>query len=132
MPLKTRCIKSPPRADDGVRISVMSRHTLDDGVTPDPEITPGVFHEWLKELAPPPMLIGAYCRKKIGWDVFERFYRAYLLLPHVEVFVRRLIRRAETSTITIMCVEETPERCHRRIIAEMCIAMNPILEVNIE
>lgn len=130
--LKTRCIKLPPHADDGVRISVMSRHTLIDGVTPDPEITPDTFHLWWKVLGPPPKLIGAYCRGDIVWNDFDRLFRMYLVLPNVEVFMRRLIRRAETSTITIMCVEETPERCHRRLIAETCFAIDPSLEVKIE
>lgn len=130
--LKTRSIKAQKRADDGVRISVMSRHTLIDGITPDPAIVPGTYDEWQKTLAPPPKLIGAYCRGKIGWDDFERLFRDYLLLPHVEVFVRRLIRRAEQSVVTIMCVEDDPAHCHRRLIAETCKAINPFLEVKIE
>ncbi|MDO9231385.1 MAG: hypothetical protein Q7U36_02815 [bacterium] len=46
------------------RISVMSRHTKEDGVTPDERIVEGVtFDEWQKDFAPPVKLIGAYYRK---------------------------------------------------------------------
>lgn len=130
--LKTRSIKAPKRNDDGVRISVMSRHTLVDGKTPDPAIVPDMYDEWMRELAPPPALIGAYCRGDIEWDDFAKLFRDYLLLPYVEVFVRRLMRRAEQSVITIMCVEDDPKKCHRRLIAELCGEINPSLEVKIE
>lgn len=50
--LKTKCIKDKPSLDDGERISVMSRHTLCDGETPDPEITLDSYDGWDKELAP--------------------------------------------------------------------------------
>ncbi|MBI5913266.1 DUF488 domain-containing protein [Candidatus Azambacteria bacterium] len=132
MPLWTRCIKEPKRDTDGVRISVMSRHTLDDGVTPDPEITPDMFDEWRKELGPPPKLIGPYRRKEISWDEFAKKFRAYLLLPQGELLLRRLIKRARISSVTILCVEDAPKQCHRRLIAELCAEIDPSLEVYIE
>lgn len=36
--LKTACILSERTEEQGVRISVMSRHTLEDGKTPDKRI----------------------------------------------------------------------------------------------
>lgn len=132
MPLYTRCIKAPKRESDGMRISVMSRHTLDDGVTPDPEITSDMYEKWWKELGPPPKLIGPYRRKEISWNNFERCFRTYLVLPGPELLLRYLIRHAEISPITILCVEETPEQCHRRLIAEICKEIAPFLEIHIE
>lgn len=132
MPLYTRCIKAPKRDTDGVRISVMSLHTLNDGVTPDPAITPDMFHLWWKVLAPPQKLIGAYYRGDIVWNDFDRLFRMYLVLPNVEVFMRRLIRRAGEIPVTILCVEDAPDHCHRRLIAETCLAIDPSLEVHIE
>lgn len=132
MPLHTRSIKAPKRDDDGVRISVMSRHTKEDGVTPDPEIHEGSYDEWWVVLAPPPRLIGAYCRKEISWDEFAAIFREYLMFPQVELLLWRLIKRARVSSVTILCAEDTPARCHRRLIAEMCSAIDPSLEVRIE
>lgn len=132
MPLHTRSIKALKRDDDGVRISVMSRHTLADGVTPDPSIASDMFHEWWDDLGPPPKLIGAYCRNEISWSEFEESFRKYLLLPRVELFLRHLVRYARTSFVTILCVEDSPEHCHRRLIAETCLAIDPSLEVIIE
>ena len=132
MPLRTRCIKAQKRDTDGVRISVMSRHTLKDGITPDPGITQGMFHEWWKDLGPPQKLIGAYCRKEISWEEFAEKFRAHLMLPQVELLLWRLIKRARISSVTILCVEDMPKRCHRRLIAEMCAEIDPSLEVHIE
>ena len=39
--LRTKCIKAPIESEDDLRVSVMSRHTLADGITPDPEINDG-------------------------------------------------------------------------------------------
>ena len=130
--LITRCIKAPKRKNDGMRISVMSRHTLEDGITPDPNITSDMFDAWWKNLAPPPKLIGAYCRKEISWDEFADQFREHLILPHQELFLRRLIKRAYVSDVTILCIEDAPERCHRRLIAEICLDIDPTLEVCIE
>lgn len=127
--LKTKCIKAPVSRDDGIRISVMSRHTLRDGVTPDVEILPENFDLWWTELAPPLPLIGAYCRDKL-WDKFEAGFKEYLL--SVETELRELVVLARSTTVTIMCVEVSPEHCHRRLIAEACNKMCPELEVLVE
>jgi len=46
MPLHTKSIRSARKESDGLRISIMSRHTLKDGKTPDLEITNASFDEW--------------------------------------------------------------------------------------
>jgi len=52
---------------DEKRISVMSRHTLEDSKTPDERIVDGVtFDEWRKEFAPPGKLVGSYYRKELS------------------------------------------------------------------
>lgn len=38
MAIRARCILADKEDIDGMRISVMSRHTLNDGMTPPPEI----------------------------------------------------------------------------------------------
>jgi len=64
---------------DEKRISVMSRHTKEDGVTPDKRIVEGVtFDEWRKEFAPPDKLVGAYYRNELSWKYFEKKYVEFL------------------------------------------------------
>jgi uncharacterized protein YeaO (DUF488 family) len=125
MALYTGCIYSPRESTHGTRISVMSRHTLDDGITLDPRITPAQYDEWLKELAP--RNVGKYYRKQIGWVVFEILYRRRLAGKTEQL--RELGRRAEQEDITLLCKEETPEFCHRRILAEEIKKRSPGLDV---
>jgi len=64
--------------------------------------------------------------------VFEERFLFYLKSPNVQSQLHSLVKLAETSEITILCVEETSEHCHRRLIAEACKEINPQLEVIIE
>ena len=132
MSLKTKSIKKPRMTDDGLCISIMSRHTLNDGVTPDEEITKESFDEWWPELAPPLSLIGAYYKQGLPWKDFEREFRNYLQLPQAQARLQSLVALAQSSTVTILCIESTPEHCHRRLVAEMCHDMDALLEILIE
>lgn len=129
MLLKTRSIKAPKKDDDGVRISVMRRHTLADGVTPDPEITKESYDAWWKMLAPPPLLLGDYYKRGLSWKEFAKKFNEYLLREHVQARLRHLIRYAHNADVTILCAEDSPKHCHRRLIAEACRRMDPQLEV---
>ena len=44
--LYTKSIIKQKSLEDGCRISVMSRHTLNDGITIDSRILPDSFDEW--------------------------------------------------------------------------------------
>lgn len=48
--LKSKCILSPIDDKDGIRISIMSRHTLQDGKTNDIRIIKQIFDEHRPEL----------------------------------------------------------------------------------
>ncbi len=129
MVLYTKCIFHPATPEDGIRISVMSRHTLKDGRTPDPRITPAHYQEWLRILAPPPKLVGGWYKKRLTWEAFEQHYVNYLQEKEPTQQVHKLAQRALENDITILCVEETPEHCHRRLLAEECQRVMPELFV---
>jgi uncharacterized protein YeaO (DUF488 family) len=128
MPLRTKCILAPPSEEDGTRISVMSRHTLNDGKTPHPDITISTYDEWLPGLAPHPRLVGRYYRQEIS---FEELAEAYRLVARDSPEVLKLAERALTETITVMCIEDGCGRCNRRILAEECQRLVPLLEVEL-
>lgn len=116
----TKSIIRPREVSDGVRISIMSRHTLNDGKTHDERIIEGVtFNEWLKEFSPPLKLIGAYYRKELNdFKEFERKYLEFLRTEEMVIKVRRFSIRCSKEIITLMCIENTAEFCHRRLFAE--------------
>ncbi|MBI4146584.1 DUF488 domain-containing protein [Candidatus Woesearchaeota archaeon] len=125
--LSTRCIYTTPEPEDGTRISVMSRHTLNDGVTPDERITPDRYTLWLPALAPPSKLIGDYYKRELPWEQFETRYLVHLRTEKIKPEVESIIETALAQDITLLCCEETPEKCHRRLLAEHCKKLEPRL-----
>jgi len=127
--LYTKCIHSPIEPADGYRISVMSRHTLNDGKTPDPRITDESFQWHMRGLAPPIRLLGDYYKRGMPWERFEARYREFLDHRDQKVHIVNLARYGLRAAHTILCVEPTPEQCHRRLIAEACKRVEPRLEI---
>lgn len=125
--LYTKCIKARKGRTDGLRISVMSRHALSDGVTPEPEITQDMYHEWWPVLGPSPELIGAYLRGRITWEIFAAKY--CLELRKKTDDLNKLVRLALDTNVTLLCIEPTPLHCHRRLLAEACQKLNTRLRI---
>jgi uncharacterized protein YeaO (DUF488 family) len=126
MALYTARIYSPRHSTRGTRISVMSMHTLNDGVTPDPKITPKSYDEHMVALAPSLRLLGDYYKRGLPWEEFEERYRASL---QENPALAALVERTWNEEITILCKEESPEYCHRRIIAEEARKLAPDLKI---
>lgn len=120
MALFTKCILGEREVSDGVRISVMSKHTLNDGQTPDPRITSDKYDEHLPLLSPSPKLIGDYYRRGLPWVKFAERYLEQIRQPAVLSQVSGLALRALQTDITLLCIEESPTRCHRRLLAQEC------------
>ena len=112
------------------RVSVMSRHTKEDGITPDERIIEGVtFDEWRKEFAPPDKLVGAYYRNELSWEDFEKKYVEFLQSAEIKPKVESFAKRCTEETITLMCIEDTADKCHRRLLAEELQKYQPQLKI---
>ena len=128
--LRTKSIFDEISEEDGVRLSVMSRHTLNDGITQDTRIIPNVtYDEHLVVLAPPSRLVGLWYRKQIDWAAFAREYLEYLNRPEPDRAVRELAERALRRDITLLCAEPRGENCHRVLLAQRCKELQPGLEL---
>lgn len=126
--LRSECILTPPLPEHGQRISVMSRHTLSDGLTKDERISPLSFHLHRPQLAPPPKLVGSYYRGEITWEGFERQFAKHLQTDPMQILLMTLARQALTEDITLLCIETTPTQCHRRVLIEEAKVLLPKLE----
>ncbi len=139
MALATGCIFKPITNMNDRRICIMSRLTLNDGKTPDPRLdrqkNPLIFHDHWKEFAPPPQLVGAWYRSQKSasdWKNFAAGYQNYLNHGTMAGSINQLILLAKHRDIILLCVEETPELCHRRLLAEHCARIAPDLKVTIK
>ncbi len=130
--LKTKYILARIEADDGKRISVMSRHTLNDGITPHPKITSKYFDVHIPELGPPAKLIGDYYKRGLLWDKFEESYIQYIRRPDIALKVQELAREVISSNSTLLCIEDSALHCHRRLLAEECKRYQPDLYLSIK
>jgi uncharacterized protein YeaO (DUF488 family) len=81
----------------------------------------------IPELGPSPKLIGRYYREEIDWDLFQQEYLKEITTLKKRALVRFVASQAMKINVTIMCVEETPEFCHRRLLAEECQKHQPSL-----
>ena len=121
----------------------MSRHTENDGKTPDTSIDlDNVL--WLPELAPPGILVGGWYKNRLGDHTAKNFndefaprYIDYLQDNAHWELVNRLAKLALSRDVVLMCTEPTPVSegeellCHRRVLAEVMKGVLPNLNVHI-
>lgn len=74
----------------------------------------GIEYVHLPELAPTAELLDAYKKRKGDWAVYERAFLKLMEARQVEQTIPQdLMDRA-----CLLCSEDRPERCHRRLVAE--------------
>lgn len=117
MPLYTASVQTKRKKNDGVRISIMrfNRHYYD-------------YDVWIPALAPSKELLFGYKDGKISWEQYEARFRREVLDKQKPV-LKALTAMALDNVVTLLCWEETPEQCHRRLVAEECKKYDPALEV---
>ncbi len=113
----TKSIQEKAKKADGIRICIMRR------IKPEFE-----FDIWMPVLAPSTKLLKEYHDKKINWNQFEEKFKKEVLTKQTK-YLKILMDVAEKETITLLCWEETPEKCHRRLVAEKLKKMNPTTKV---
>lgn len=128
--LKSKCILERKDATDGKRISIMSRHTLNDGKTPDTRIGKDSFDLHLPELWPQAKLVGKYYRKEIDFETYTKEYKTQLESKSDDI--KNLIEKSLFENITVMCIEDSPEFCHRKIFVETAQELAKTIWVNLE
>lgn len=118
MVLYTKSIKAKIETSDGMRICIMRKQDVD-----------AKYDLWMPELSPSPEL-----REKIkaglGWDNF--FIEFEHELDNNLEAIRKLITLSKEKEVTILCVEDNPERCHRSLVAKRCRKVSPDLEIVIK
>lgn len=119
MIIKTKSVQEPAESKDGVRICIMRRIK--------PEF---VFDIWMPPLSPSTELLKEYHDGKISWQQYEvRFQKE--VLDTQEKFLRILLSMASLTHITLLCWEETPQMCHRRLVVEALQKIDPHVKIDL-
>lgn len=74
----------------------------------------GIPYRHLPELAPTQAMLDRYRKSKGAWTVYETEFLALMK----ERAVERTVPREALAEACLLCSEPTPERCHRRLVAE--------------
>jgi uncharacterized protein YeaO (DUF488 family) len=72
--------------------------------------------------------MGDYYKRGLCWEDFEKRYLEYLRTQRNNE-LQVLAARATRHPITLLCIEETPQNCHRRLLAEECRKYQNSLEI---
>jgi uncharacterized protein YeaO (DUF488 family) len=95
-----------PEPSDGKRILVMTMWPR------------GISKEkvdlWMKDLGTPRELIREWKGGKISWDGYTARYGESL--DGKEESLRRLAEESRKGTVTLLCTEKDPNRCHRSLL----------------
>jgi len=75
----------------------------------------GIAYEHIVELAPTADILDAY-NKDRDWSAYERVYPQLLAERDALAIVRQLLARYQRPCL--LCAEDTPDHCHRRLLAE--------------
>lgn len=120
MPIYTKCIFGERESIDGLRASVMSRHTMNDGKTRNPDLD-GTYDIHLLIFAPDPNLVGRHYRGQVSWENFTDEYVSGLRKPEAKKAIEFWGQIAVRQNLTFLCVEPyigPKTMCHRIILAE--------------
>lgn len=74
----------------------------------------GIEYIHLPELAPTQEILGEYKKKGGDWFVFERAFCELITKRRIEEIVRPDL----LEDACLLCSEEKPQHCHRRLVAE--------------
>lgn len=74
----------------------------------------GIEYLHLPELAPTQEMLDAYKKQKGDWGLYERGFLDLMRERHVEM----ALSPATLDGACLLCSEEKPHQCHRRLVAE--------------
>lgn len=120
--LKNKSILLPKTETDGLRICLMN--------SIHPEY---LFDLWLPCLAPSRELVEKYViNNLISWEEFSRLYRNEQQTKDNFAILKSLIDLIKTAAekqknVTFLCFEEEIFHCHRKIIIEEMLKLDPAL-----
>lgn len=120
MTLYTKSIQEKKKKEDGIRICIMRSPNKDAD-----------FDIWVPVLAPSRQLLTDIHTAKISKaEYIKRFTQE--VLSGQNFFLGLLTEIALKHKVTILCWEENPKGCHRKLVAKAAQKINPKLRVVIK
>jgi len=77
-------------------------------------------------LAPTKEILDSYKNKRISWTEYEKQFNDLLVMRKAHTFVKT----SELQRACLLCSEPTPDKCHRRLVAEYLKHQFDNIEIN--
>ncbi len=74
----------------------------------------GIEYEHLPELAPTKEMLDTYKRQKGDWEDYEKHFLQLITSRQIE----KTLPRAAIDGACLLCSEDKPHHCHRRLVAD--------------
>jgi len=74
----------------------------------------GIPYEHRPELAPTQEMLDAFKKQKGDWNEYERRFTDLIRKRRIE----EIVPREALDAASLLCSEDTPRHCHRRLVAE--------------
>lgn len=87
----------------------------------------GAEYIHITDLAPTKELLKSYQDKETSWNGYVRIFSGILENRHI----KEKYKVEEFDKSCFLCTEDTPEQCHRRLVAEYFKDKNPDKEIKI-
>jgi uncharacterized protein (DUF488 family) len=85
-----------------------------------------IDYQHLPELAPTQEMLDTYKKKKGDWQAYEVEFLNLMKARKIE----EKLKKSHLDAACLLCSEETPEHCHRRLIAEYLQKKWPNVEIH--
>lgn len=109
--IRLKRVYDPPSSEDGRRI-LITRYW--------PRGVPkSAVDEYTTKVAPSRQLVQAFKREGLPWEDYVRRYLDEMKQPDAVTEIRRLAKLAKSERITLMCICEDENRCHRALVRDL-------------
>lgn len=85
----------------------------------------GISYAHELNFAPTKELLGKYRKKEINWEEYTEEYLNLLDTRNI----RQTVDIASLHECCLLCSEHSPQKCHRRLLAEYLQAANPDIQI---
>lgn len=106
--VRLKRVYEPASPDDGYR--VLSTRYWPRGISRP------ACDEYITKTAPSRALLREFKHEGLGWEEYVPRYLEEMSAPEANSVIRRLATMAKSDRITLMCICEDENRCHRSLL----------------
>ncbi len=117
--LQGKSVQKKISKTDGIRICIM--RTPEEG---------SEWDLWIPKLSPPLPLLMAYKNEGMTWENFQKEFQKQVIKKQGKL-LKMVVELAEKTPVTLLCIEEKGDFCHRSLVLAACHKLSPDLKIKL-